>query len=387
MYLKRSKESPINLEITEDSNTSSTGPLYWIIPNATSRLESLDIDGSVDEQEQEQIIANLSDPAPLIRHLSMGVSQFPPTFLGGNPSSLRTLELPSFPHTGLPWRNMVNLTSFTLCDPPPGESPLKQLLDFLESAPHLREVRVPSIAPTPGAPTPDPQVDRLVTLRHLQELRIHGGEPCSLLLHHLSIPIGAKLVMDLSTRDLCPESHIPRNLENLQNLDFKEVHLATSKSWIRMVFTGPNGQVFMTVNSPSTLLPTIQSPLFRYLARMGTSETELLEMCLSSGTMVEDSPSGVLLQMENLQTLDVCGSSPTLVTMVIQALDPGSNRSGVITCPRLRKVILDQGDPHVQAMEELARKRALAGVELDVVAITHKVSSDEGHGWGGGWGW
>ena len=154
-----------------------------------------------------------------------------------------------------------------------------------------------------------------------------------------------------------------------------------------MVFTGPNGQVSMVVRCPAWPQPAFQPSLSQYLVQMVTSETELLEMCLPSGTMVEDSPSGVLLQMENLQTLDVCGSSPTLVTMVIQALDPGSNRSGVITCPRLRKVILDQGDPHVQAMEELARKRALAGVELDVVAITHKVSSDEGHGWGGGWGW
>ena len=119
---------------------------------------------------------------------------------------------------------------------------------------------------------------------------------------------------------------------------------------------------------------------------MGTSETELLKMCLPNNTMVEDSPSGVLLQMENLQTLDVCGSSPTLVTIIIQAVDPGSNQSGAITCLRLRKVILNQGDPHVQAMEELAGKRALARVELEVGVITHEVSSNEGHGWGGGQG-
>ena len=119
---------------------------------------------------------------------------------------------------------------------------------------------------------------------------------------------------------------------------------------------------------------------------MGTSETELLKMCLPNNTMVEDSPSAVLLQMENLQTLDVCGSSPTLLTIVIQAVDRGLNQSGAITCPRLRKVILNQGDPHVQAIEELAGKRALAGVELEVVVITHEVLSNEGDGWGGGQG-
>ena len=53
---------------------------------------------------------------------------------------------------------------------------------------------------------------------------------------------------------------------------------------------------------------------------MGTLETEL-KIYLPNSTMVEDSPSGVLLQIENLQTLDVCGSSLTLVTIVIQAVD------------------------------------------------------------------
>ena len=34
----------------------------------------------------------------------------------------------------------------------------------------------------------------------------------------------------------------------------------------------------------------------------------------------------------------------------------------------------------------MAGKRALAGVELEVVVITHEVSSKERHGWGGGQG-
>ena len=77
------------------------------------------------------------------------------------------------------------------------------------SAPHLCEVYIPSIAPTPGAPTPNPQADWLVSLRHLQELWIHGGEPYSLLLHHLLILIGMKLIMDIHTHNSRPESHSP----------------------------------------------------------------------------------------------------------------------------------------------------------------------------------
>ena len=67
-------------------------------------------------------------------------------------------------------------------------------------------------------------------------------------------------------------------------------------------------------------------------------------------------------------------------------MDPGSNQSGAITCLRSRKVILNQDDPYVQAIGELSGKRALAGVELEVVVITHEVSSKERHGWGGGQG-
>ena len=95
VYFKHSKESPINLKIMEYSDTSSTSPLHQIILNATPCLKSLDFGGWVGWLEQ--IIANFSDPTPLLRHLSVGVPQFPPMFLGKSPSSLCTLKLCSFP--------------------------------------------------------------------------------------------------------------------------------------------------------------------------------------------------------------------------------------------------------------------------------------------------
>ena len=84
------------------------------------------------------------------------------------------------------------------------ESPLWSSFSISWSAPHLCKVYIPSIVPTPGAPTPNPWADWLVPLRHLHELWIHGGEPCSLLFHHLLIPIGVKLIIDIHTHNSRP---------------------------------------------------------------------------------------------------------------------------------------------------------------------------------------
>ena len=46
---------------------------------------------------------------------------------------------------------MVNLASFSLLHTPPGDVTVRRLLDFFESAPCLRKVRLSFATPTSGA--------------------------------------------------------------------------------------------------------------------------------------------------------------------------------------------------------------------------------------------
>jgi hypothetical protein len=111
------------------------------------------------------------------------------TIFNGDLSSLRALRLESV-RTELPWRNMVNLTSFTLCHASAGD--LGKLLDFFESAPRLRKIDLFVVTMISGG-----ENGRLVSLDHLKRMDIAYCGPTSILLDHLMIPVGAKLTTEL----------------------------------------------------------------------------------------------------------------------------------------------------------------------------------------------
>jgi len=98
----------------------------------------------------------MSCPAPLLERLTIdGCSvswlyhnpTLTPALFNGDFSSLRRLCLQHV-HTELPWRNMINLTSFALENVLSGDTSIGQFLDFFEGAPHLRNVRPHFATPT-----------------------------------------------------------------------------------------------------------------------------------------------------------------------------------------------------------------------------------------------
>jgi len=125
VYFERSKSSPINLSL---EGICPCDPFFQIIPHVTGRLKSVFIMGPLGNVEVvTRAISCLSHPAPLLEHLSIRSNPttvpalcpaLPSTLFNGDLSSLRTLRLEAV-HTELPWRNMLNLTSFTLSYIPP----------------------------------------------------------------------------------------------------------------------------------------------------------------------------------------------------------------------------------------------------------------------------
>ena len=199
------------------------------------------------------------------------------TLFDGNLSSLHELCLQSV-RTELPWRNMVNLTSFTLGYTLPGSFPTNHLLDFSESAPRLRKIQLHYATPTSGV-----QHGRLVSLGCLKRMDILGGGPSSLLLDHLLIPVGAKLTtrveVDLSDPRHGPwgstaAGHLPRSFDNLRNLsNFTKVHLHLEESRPRIQFGGPNGRVTML---PAPLQADTTHRVYASLSQLDTSKVERL---------------------------------------------------------------------------------------------------------------
>ena len=369
VYLERSKSSPISLQIDRTDGLSPQDPLFQVIPSATSRLKFLCV--RTTPESIGHIATHLSHPAPLLEYLRIDCGYGPePTsnpvlttsLFNGNLSSLHTLGLQHV-RTKLPWRNMINLTWLTLDDIPLGEFSIGQLLDFFESAPYLKNVQLQSSTPTSGA-----QGGRLVSLAHLDWMSIRGNGPCSLLLRHLLIPVGAKLSIGVGSFGPRLESHLPRSLDNFKNLsNLTEISLDLTESRPTIEFTGPNGRVSATYPSSQG---DLTSPALEYMAKINISETKQLE--IKRGNLPsEDSPQRAFSRMQNLHTLTLyrCRS----LRLFFRALHPDTSSSGTVVCPNLQELVLvlrTNGEVFdIKDLIDMARVRALGGAKLRVVKI------------------
>jgi hypothetical protein len=236
VYVERSRPSPIYMWVDKAYNLSPHYPFYQIVPHAISRLKSLSIDAT--PENLEDITAHLSHPAPILEYLLIYVEcnsepQCNPTLtttlFNGDLALLCELALQSV-RTELPWRNMVNLTSFMLHHMLPRNVTIKQFLNFLESAPYLRKIKL--IFATPTSST---QNGRLVSLACLKKVDIIGDELPSLFLDHLVILAGAELKTQATLQSSLIKGHFPQFLDNLRNLpNFTDVYLCMDELYTRM---------------------------------------------------------------------------------------------------------------------------------------------------------
>lgn len=369
VYLERSKSSPIDLQLDRSCGLFPHDPFLQIIPHAICRLKYLSILTTSDYLQG--ITDHLFRPAPLLEGLNIQGSTDNPglnpmlatTLFGGDLSSLRHLCLFSV-RTKLPWRNMVNLTTFTLGYVLEPRVTIGQLLDFFESAPCLLDIELTFATPAFGA-----QNGRLVSLAHLKRLYIYGTHPPSLLLDHLLIPAGAKMTTDLNLPGPRIEDHLPRSLDNLRNLSgFTKIclHFDFERCFASMEFTGPNGRVYMPALSsqPDTTRLVLQS-----LALLDTSKAKCLE--ITGGDPHTEDLNQALLSMKNLQTLTL--SRCKNLRSSILALNPDSDLMNPIPCPKLEMLVFrteEQFD--TVTMAEVAAARALGGAPLKFVKIINR---------------
>ena len=381
VYLERSKSLPIDLRLKRVENLSLHDPFLQLIPHAIGRLKSLDIQGT--PENLQGFAARLSHPAPLLESLTIEVDcecspqhgpVIPTTLFDKDLSSLCELRLKCI-RTELPWRNMVNLTSFALGYTFQGNFPIGHLLDFFESAPRLRNIQLHSATPTSGA-----QTGRLVSLECLKRMDIIGGGPSSLLLDHLLIPAGAKLTTRVEAdlfgsafRNTMLGGHLPKALSNLRNLsNFTEVHLHVEESHPRIRFSGPNGRVTLLPSAPRDTTDTTTRWVYESIRKFDTSKAERLR--IANGDLWDNADncafSGVLESMRALRSITI--SRCKNLSASINALHDAYR------CPKLEELILDprvHGEKFdIQAVIGIAAKRALRGAGLKSIKI---VSGDK----------
>ena len=324
MYLDRSGSSPINIWLDRYEGLSPYDPFIQVIPHIVTRLKSVEIHGTLENIED--ITTQLSPPAPLLETLTIDVDcecspqdspTIPTTLFDGDLSSLRKLHLRCI-RTELPWRNMVNLTSFALSYTLPGDSSVGRLLDFFETAPRLCNIQLYF-----ATPIFDSQRGRLVTLACLKQMDVLGGASPSLFLDHLMIPVGAKLAVDA----LPPL----KSLGSLWELsDFRiDVHVRENCPGIR--FGGPNGRISVIPAIPraATTCRVLES-----LAHLDPSKVERLR--LAAGDLMQQDRCAacrVLYPMKRLRSLTI--SRCQNLSRFIPYLDD------VNMCPKLEELVFD----------------------------------------------
>ena len=364
VYLERSKSSLLDLRLEREGGLFLHDPFLQLVPHALGRLKYLHI--GTTEDHLQNLVGYFSRPAPQLRELRIFGSSpdpfvnpvLPTTLFDGDLSSLRALCLHSL-HTKLPWRNMVNLTSFTLGYVLYPRVSIRELLDFFESAPSLLYVDFAFATPDSG-----PQNGRLVSLPHLRELDIYGYQPPALLLEHLLIPVGVKMSIDLDVDGPRLEDYLPRSLDNLRNLsNFTKIRLHFRGHIVSMQFAGPNGRVLTCAMSAGD---DATRSVAQSLAMLDTSKTNYIEIIGS--TPPSEDLCQALLSMKNLRTLTI--SLCKDLHSFILALGPAPNSTNPIPCPNLEELTVRTAERFdIETMIEVAAARASGGLPFKSVNI------------------
>ena len=333
VYLDRSRSSPINVQLDKYQALSPYDPFLQVIPHVIPRLKSVTIYG-VPENLQE-ITAQLYAPAPLLETLTIYIDcECPPQhgpaittpLFNGDLSSLRELRLQCV-STELPWRNMVNLTSFTLGYTKPGDSSVRHLLDFFASAPRLRKIRLSFATPTFGT-----QRGRLVSLPHLRRMSIFGSGPPSLLIDHLLIPAGAKLTTEV---DSSGSLHLPKSLEFLETFSRFKIDLHVRDFYPSIRFSAPNCHISIIPATPPAT-PT-SCRVLDSLSRFDPSNVERLR--LADGDLMRQSGCDlyrVIPRIKNLRTLVLsrCTNISSAFGFLNGCFSPGLRLDELVIDPR-----------------------------------------------------
>ena len=378
VYIERSKTSPLEIVLNGLGPQGYHEEAFLLTVAHVGRVKTLSV---LDSEALLQVLAkHFSSPAPFLEKLEVKLLcdptlTLPGTLFNGDPSSLRELSL-----AGLlmptSWRGLGNLTTFSLSGIPSHGIILAHLLDFFESAPRLRNIRLQHSIPEFSDVPPE----RIVSLPSLKELRIIARLPHSILLDRLSIPSGASVVLEFTfsgAHSPIP-TYLPTALDNLHNLShITTVNLCFGSEQRAMQLNGPSGELhvlgkWIREDAGST---TGTARLLRFSNRFDTSRCRWLGITHYSCNPDISTPNTtwatyqLLLPMDDLHTLTLIESNNL---SFILALNPDENPNNIILCPRLEEITLYINRPdgfYVDELLSMVEERALMDAGLSAITI------------------
>ena len=375
VYIERSKSVPLEVCLEWFYHEEA---FLLAVPHVP-RLKTLSVSGN-PAKILPALVEHFSCPVPLLCELKISfvcdqAPALPDELFNGDLSTLRELSLAGV-ITLLPWRDLSNLTTFNLCHVPKDSILLNQLLDFFESAPHLRHVQLhDSIPNSSNAPA-----EWVVPLFHLKDLSIVAQQAHSILLNHLFIPAGASLRLEFTFRGREPSipSYLPKSPDSLYNLShITAVNICFGSRRRFMRLHGPSGELYILGNwkRNGEQRHAGTARFMESLDQFDISRTRSL--AITSGDYRPHNPADIvtwtiyriLLCMDDLRALMLaqCKNLP-----FIDILDPDKNPSKTVLCPKLEEISLyvdSPGESYIDELLNMAEGRASRGAKLSAIMI------------------
>ena len=250
---------------------------------------------------------------------------------------------------------------------------MTQLLNLFERAPLLRKIHLRDAFPNSSDAPPG----RVVFLPHLEYLTIAAQPIHTILLNHLSIPIGAALCQEFDfSDDKSPiPTYLPKTFKNLKNLSHITSINLSFNSRTSLCFNGPGGMHYVDGNWIGiTPRPhAVDRGLFQFLTQLPISRTERLaitQYTASPPKRVEKSTVYLtFLSMNDLRILTLinCPNLPFILT-----LNPKKNTTETVVFPKLEELVLYIPNKDwfcINEILEMAKERASSGAELSTITI------------------
>jgi hypothetical protein len=378
VYIERSRSFPLEVSLDGVYSAPYSETLPLVLPHI-NRLEALSVSGC-SSHLLPVLIDHFSCPLPLLRKLNIHIECEELPFLAdelfnGDLSLLQELSLKGA-LSPLPWRDMSSLVTFSLHDIPEDRILSSQLLDFFESAPHIRHIKLYNSIPG----SCDVPAGRVVSLAHLKDLSITAQPPHSILLNHLSIPTGASLSLEFSFsgRRSPISSYLPKSCDILHNIShITSVNLGFGSRQRSIRLYGPSGELYVHGGwiRGNDKANTGTSLFLQSLSQFNLSKCQRLAIrwCHSkppsSDPIVRWAVYRTLIVMESLRTVILvhCSNLP-----FIHSLDPDKNPSATVLCPNLERMTLYVQGPdqlHTDDLVTMAEERARKGAKLAMITI------------------
>ena len=380
LYIERSKCCPLEISLRQARYTFYREDAFALTIPHIDRLRTLSISGK-PTKVLPVLVKHFCRPIPLLNTLQIslvcGQAPIPSDKLfNGDLSLLRELSLTGVTMP-LPWGDLANLTTFSLRQVPGDKILVTQLLDFFESVPNLHHIKLHNSIPNSS----DAPFGRVIPLPHLKELSLIAQPAHSVLLKHLSIPIGASLHLEFTfSGGMSPiPSYLPKSPENLHNLSHitaTHLHFGSEQRSVR--FNGPSGGLHVFGHwTHGSDQPNVGITRFlrSLLDQFDVTGNQWLAITLchyrprATARIETWSVYQTLHSMEDLRVLTLarCINLPFILT-----LNPRKNSSKTVLCPKLEEITLyikRLGQFRINELVSMAKERASRGAKISVISI------------------